>query len=278
MPPDFVVVGHLTRDEHADGSFTLGGAATFASIAARQLGLRAAILTRAAPDFPQPDLLEGIELVRLDSPTTTTFVNDYSAHERRQHVRDIAAPIAADDLPAAWREAPITLLGPLANELGPDMARAFSAQTLVGVAPQGWMRRWDESGLVEHQPWHGAPDILPHAHALFLSEQDLGPFHERLSSYVALAPLVVVTRGDQGCTFYRPGKASVDIPAFPARPVDPTGAGDTFAAAFLIRLRETGDPLVAARFANAAAALAIESFGAASMPTRAEVNARLIGS
>ncbi len=61
----------------------------------------------------------------------------------------------------------------------------------------------------------------------------------------------------------------------PTRVVDLTGAGDSFAAGFLIHYSETGDLLKAARFGNATASLAIESEGAETMPTRAEVEARV---
>ena len=61
--------------------------------------------------------------------------------------------------------------------------------------------------------------------------------------------------------------------AFPARPVDTTGAGDTFIGAFVAALAcERTDPL---RFAQAAASLAVERPGARGAPTLAEIEARL---
>ena len=63
--------------------------------------------------------------------------------------------------------------------------------------------------------------------------------------------------------------------AFPETEVDPTGAGDTFASAFLIRLHETGDIDEAARFGAAAASLSISGIAAEAIPTRAQVEDRL---
>ena len=58
--------------------------------------------------------------------------------------------------------------------------------------------------------------------------------------------------------------------------VDATGAGDTFAGAFLARHLEGADPVAAARYANAAAALATTGYGAvAPIPRRAAVEARM---
>lgn len=275
MTPDFLVVGHLTRDEQPDGTFTLGGAPTFAATAARNLGYRVGILTCAADGYPEPELLHDIEIVRIPSPATTTFRNRYVQGRRTQYVRDVAPVIRAADIPDEWRAARIVLLGPVARELNADMVRAFSLDTLVAVSPQGWMREWDETGRVNARAWEEAAEMLPQVDALILSDEDLGIYSDRLAAYIELAPLVALTRGDGGVTVYRGSEPPLDVPAFPSNVIDPTGAGDSFAAGFLIALHETGDILQAARFGNATASLAIESWGAETMPTRAQVQARL---
>jgi sugar/nucleoside kinase (ribokinase family) len=85
-----------------------------------------------------------------------------------------------------------------------------------------------------------------------------------------------MTQGARGCTVFVNGEAR-QIPGFPAREVDPTGAGDVFAAAFLVRLSETHDPFQAARFANATASFCVEASGVTGIPTREQVQARLDG-
>lgn len=66
------------------------------------------------------------------------------------------------------------------------------------------------------------------------------------------------------------------VPACPARCVDTTGAGDTFAAAFIAALLEGKRFLECGRFANAAASLCVEHVGATDGGwTRADVLARL---
>ena len=57
--------------------------------------------------------------------------------------------------------------------------------------------------------------------------------------------------------------------------VDSTGAGDVFAAAFFVRLDETGDPRASAGFASCAAGVSIEGVGVARIPDRGAVEARL---
>ena len=57
--------------------------------------------------------------------------------------------------------------------------------------------------------------------------------------------------------------------------IDPTGAGDTFTAAFLIRYSETRDPVEAARFANVTASFSVEGQSYTTMPSREQVDAYL---
>jgi sugar/nucleoside kinase (ribokinase family) len=65
------------------------------------------------------------------------------------------------------------------------------------------------------------------------------------------------------------------MPAYPAGEVDATGAGDVFAAAYLVRLHETDDPLSAGLFASCAASISIEAPGLEGIPTRLQVEERL---
>jgi 2-dehydro-3-deoxygluconokinase len=66
------------------------------------------------------------------------------------------------------------------------------------------------------------------------------------------------------------------IAGFTVEAVDATGAGDTFAGAFLSRIVAGEDHWAAARYANAAAALSTTGYGAvAPIPTAEAVRAFL---
>lgn len=82
---------------------------------------------------------------------------------------------------------------------------------------------------------------------------------------------VVVTLGGEGCLVVS-DEGAVHVPSFDVRVVDTTGAGDAFNAALTVALVE-GKPLVeAARFANAAGALATTALGAQeALPGREQV-------
>ncbi|SLN10030.1 2-dehydro-3-deoxygluconokinase [Roseivivax jejudonensis] len=89
------------------------------------------------------------------------------------------------------------------------------------------------------------------------------------------AETVALTLGSDG-TLVAAGDRRERVAAFPVEAVDATAAGDTFDGAFLAELRAGSDPFVAARYANAAAALSTQGYGAvAPMPTRNAVEAFL---
>lgn len=275
-PPDFLVVGHLVNDKVPEG-YRLGGTAAYASLAAYRLGLRTAILTRAAADLNLSGLPPDIEVHRLPSPLTTVFENIYSGGHRTQHVWAKADPIAAADVPQELRAARIVLLGPVVAEIEDDVARCFP-QSLVAVGAQGWLRTFAADGRVgKLSPRLWQPRLLfRHCQALFVSEEDLprAETEETLARWTAQVPILFFTLGYRGSRLWADGLWQ-DVPAFPAREVDPTGAGDVFAAAFLARYVETGDIAQASLFAAAAAAVSVEAVGTAGIPTRAQVEERL---
>jgi bifunctional ADP-heptose synthase (sugar kinase/adenylyltransferase) len=88
--------------------------------------------------------------------------------------------------------------------------------------------------------------------------------------------LLLVTRGLNGMSLFRPGVAPVHLPAHGALDaVDVTGAGDTVAATFCAGLAAGGDPVSAARLANVAGALVVQKPGTATV-TREELARELL--
>ena len=268
--PDLLAVGHVAGDVTPVGH-TLGGAVVFGAITAAAMGLNPAIVTSAAPDVEPGLALEGIQVHVVPSSATTTFENVYGSGTRTQHIRAVAGPITLSDVPDGWTRAPMVFLAPLARELGCDFAAGFPASTVV-ASLQGWLRRWDASGLVSPRPWDGR-ELLPHVDAAVVSEQDSRD-DESISRWADSARVLIVTRGSEGARLHH-RRAWHDVPAFPAREADPTGAGDVFAAAYLVRFHETGDPVESATFASCAASFSVEAAGVGGIPNRAQVGERL---
>ena len=86
---------------------------------------------------------------------------------------------------------------------------------------------------------------------------------------------LIVTLGSGGARYYD-GDKHIIVEGFKTEVVDTTGAGDTFNGAFAYAIVEGFDMKEAVQFANAAASLSVEKFGAqGGMPTREAVEARL---
>jgi len=284
--PDFLSIGHVTRDVHPDGSYALGGTVTFAALTAYRLGLAAAIVTCADPQLISelPAHLPDIALHVRPSSETTTFANYYQEGFRTQYLHARSASLLASDVPEAWLSAPIVLLGPLAQELDPEFVTLFPHHpgAIIAATPQGWLRRWDAEGRVWPTPWQAAEQVLPYLDVLILSHDDLLPFADGnrveadaiLTRWSMHVPLLVATDGRHGATLFRHG-VTQRFPAFPVNEVDPTGAGDVFAASFLTHLHRHGDPEQAVTFANCVASFSIEQEGITGIPTLEMVEARL---
>jgi len=292
--PDFLIIGHVTRDLLPDGSARLGGTALYAAFAAQRLGRRVAIVTSAPPDLVAAlrASAPGVAVAASLAPVATTFEHVYSDGVRRLFLRGRANPLSANDIPLAWRTAPIVLLAPLADEVDPQLSAHFPLTTLLAATAQGWLRRWDAAGAVIPKRLDQEAVALSPIRALILSYEDLLPppgvvvspldglpatqaeADTQLAAWAGATPLVVATRGATGAALWRAGAPPELFPGYPVNQIDATGAGDVFAAAFLVRLRETGDPRAAMDFANRCAALSVEGPGPSAIPTRDDVIAR----
>ncbi len=270
--PTYLVIGHVTQDVDG-GTFVLGGTATYSAVTAARLGFRARVLTAAADEArPALDVLaREAEVVALDSAETTVFRNTYTDDGRSQYLLSSGRSLGPESLPDAWRGTDIAHLGPVAAEVSQAFLSAFGPGTTLGITPQGWLRSWDSAGRVRPAPWAPEPEWLRRASAVVLSQEDVGERLDLIDYYARHCPVTVVTRGYRGCTLHAGGDVH-HLGARQAREVDPTGAGDVFAAAFFIRLHETGDPMAAARFANVTGSMSVEGRGTSSIPTRRHVD------
>jgi sugar/nucleoside kinase (ribokinase family) len=267
-PVDYLVLGHLARDLTPDGP-RLGGTVAYAALTARALGLRPAIVTAIGADMDLSPL-DGLPLLAESSPASTTFDNRYDSGNRTQVLVARASRLSFDRIPEVWATSPIVHLGPIADEIPPALATAFASAGLLGVTAQGWLRTWSADGRVMPRSWEASVEGLSAAGAVVVSLEDLGRDELAVEGLAGICRLLVVTDGPRGARVHWNGDVR-RIPAPPAVVVDPTGAGDIFAAAFFIRLRATRDPWEAARFAHVLAAASVERRGLAGVPTAEDV-------
>lgn len=275
MTPTFLAIGHFCYDVSPSG-YVLGGSAAYSTITARNLGCRARAITAVGSDFdPQNPTLDGVEVIYQESSNTTIFENRYGADGgREQLILSLGSRLKPQVIGSDSRNADIAYLCPIADEVDPDCIHNLNS-ALIGVTPQGWMRQLDgDSQVVRPKRWDSAPAILPFADVLILSEEDLIAYPDELEKYIELTRIVVLTKGRYGATLYENGQA-LDSQAYAANEVDPTGAGDVFAAAFLIKYLETRVPQEALNFAHCAASFAVEGKYTTNIPTLDSIHSRL---
>ena len=126
-------------------------------------------------------------------------------------------------------------------------------------------------GMMTPVFWDDVPAVLTGLTAFLPSEQEikglfLGRSTDVWEMVEALAAygceIVVVKRGEGGQFLYdATTRSRWEIPPYPARVINVTGAGDSFCGGFLAGYRRTFDPLQAVLYGNISASLAVEGSG-----------------
>ncbi|MEB3845119.1 MAG: PfkB family carbohydrate kinase [Desulfurococcales archaeon] len=284
-----VVLDHYPpEDSHVfarESWMGLGGAASNYAVAAARLGHRSRLVAVAGEDAVKLGLLDALESAGVDTSNVRIL-------ERVSSGRVIVLIV-----PRNSSRTLITIRG--ANSmLSPEMVPTdgLGAIHFASVKPSIILEACDKCDyeLVAYDPggeiYRSSPAELARALArigvLFMNDKELGEALRKmgldspLSLARSLAPprLLIVKNGAGGATLYSLDmKVSVVPPANKAgHPVDVTGAGDAFDAAFNAWILEGHGIVDALRAAVAAGTLKVARKGSSNMPSRAEIEA-LIG-
>jgi len=231
------------------------------------LGMQATIVTSLPIDLN--GFLEALpaHTTVANIPTTqaTTFENLYTATGRTQTLSARATVLTAEHIAGQVADAAIVHLAPVADEIASTIVEAIPTGRFVLATPQGWMRGWDAAGHVFSKPWQGAGPVLARADLVVMGIDDVAGDESTVQALAARSRVLAVTYGRQGSIIYASGDA-LRIPAPEVAELDPTGAGDIYATAFAVYMRQHGDVLRAARFATRIASDSVQHTGLASIP------------
>lgn len=197
----------------------------------------------------------------------------------------VGSTLSADDLDEAYIAAAFAIHFPgMLLELTPQMRGACQKAVeiarangvLVSFDPNIRRELTSNEAARERLLWavRNADIVAPTLEEgrIVTGEREIGAV---LRALHAMGPRVVaLTRDKDGAVLSRDGLVAF-APGIDQPPIDPTGAGDTLAAALCVGVREGMDLARLACFCNCAGTLAIRHKGAIGMalPTRAEVEA-----
>lgn len=279
-------VGHITHDMYPEG-IVPGGCAYYGARVYDALGAVSKLYTGVGADFQCMDTVADLVAHCAREGQTTCFKNVYPKGGIRIQRVDAQGPAIA--APAHLNEYDVVHLAPVMNEVElSDWLDAVGA-TLSAISVQGWIKtagapfsqiypELDDYGpenarSVVQIPWTPAEEDLRRVGIASLGAEDLIGQGDLLERLVANIPIVACTQGRGGADIYVDGRPT-RVGTYLVDDVDPTGAGDTFAAGFIYGVASGLDPLRAASLGAASASIVVEDVGGQSIP-RIATEARL---
>ena len=270
-----LVAGNVALDRTPDDGWTPGGPSLFAARAFQALGADVTLITNLEDGF-DTTVFDGVD-VRSAPAELPRYSNRYDKRgNRTQFLLAEGAPLSlVPHIRPNDPEPEIAFVTPAFHEF--KRAPLRFKGSIVGVSLQGPLRAATGRQRVIHHshPLVVAEKFIRPGWLAFFSEEDTAD-PESLAEFIAdLGAVAVLTRGYNGATLFDSDGTYQHWDALPATPVDPTGAGDCFASAFLFRLAETEELESAMRFALAAGAIAVEGTGLAGVATREAIESRM---
>jgi len=276
---DIMVCGNFAIDriktaKKAEEIVRLGGPPFYSAVIARRLNAKVLVLSKVGLDFTEKFLdplknvgIDTSYIKKVENTKTTRFYIEYLNSKRMLRLEALGPKIYPEDIPLDIK-AKVLHIAPITNEIPKE---TFSILRKLGeiicLDPQGYTRNFDEKGNVSLKAWKNY-EILKQLTVFKSNTNEIvcitGVSNLR-SAMEQIAKcgvrVVIVTMGAKGCAllfngeFYR-------IPSFPvSNVIDPTGAGDVFAGAFLAEYVRGKDPIWCACVGSAAASFIVEKAG-----------------
>ena len=252
-----------------------GGPAATASVAAARLGVKSAFIGVVGDDEPGKKILSDLEAENVSTSATAVRSNASSPVAYCW----VEAPTGKRSV--AWTRGDLKELS--AEEVDLSLIRNAKILHLDGHNPKAALAAAEEArkhnvmvNLDAGTLREGVRELLPHVTIFITSELFARQYAQTDDLEKALhilgengSEVTGVTMGDKGSMVLGKKGEILFCPAFSITPVDTTGAGDVYHAAFGVRYSETVDVMESMRFASAVSALkCLQMGGRTSIPTR----------
>lgn len=301
-PPRYIACGGMTIDSviTADGQRLLGvcgGNALYSAVGMRIWDDSVGIVGRVGNDYPA-DCLElaaahGLDLrglrrlpgphdlrvafaYRPDGSRTRSVPPDLLESvpiSERHHFRDttfddatyLAYSPQIEDVPDGWVTSAKGIHLPA---LRFTTHRALTAhvrtlsKTILLTIDSPWYEGSDIPGGDLNAVLGRVSAVLPSEHDTLAVWPELSPAQAAMVMRERGARAVIVKLGGSGCLVVDQNGSTWQVPVFPARVIELTGAGDAFCGGFLVGLAETGDLVRAACYGTVSASFVVETTSA----------------
>jgi sugar/nucleoside kinase (ribokinase family) len=268
-----LAVGHITHDRYGD-DLAVGGSVLYAAKTLGGLGADVGIATAVGQNFAFKSEVDAFDLMIQTSKETTTFENTYPKDGPRlmlvEHPADDVRPTC---LEPGWQAPDILFLAPVIGEVPLKEWLEGTRARIVGLGLQGFLKQKGKTyregkpgHAVKPKPFDLSEALAQKVSAVFLSQEDLDGYDDKslLDKLTSRVPIVAVTLGEEGARIHLKDK-TLKVGVRNTNAPDPTGAGDTFAAAFLFAVAKGAPPKEAAKLAAAAASIVVEATGPAAL-------------
>ena len=279
----------ITTPEVSTKERILSGCSTNACLAISRLGYPSTLIGGVGSDYRTRLEREmhswGVKTFLFETHQTGGFALNYldDHGNRTLSILGIADPLPSDLIPA--EEAEFVLLGPILSEIPLDLVKNLREKYTAPILldPQGLLRTIRD-GNVSHELSQTFVDIAALSTIIKANEVEtlvatgINARMEPESAVKALykygCNIAVVTLAEAGSIIFD-GQTIYAIPPYTTKALDPTGAGDTYAAGFIVKYLETpGDLTAVGCFASAVASVMVENMGPEFPLTRQEANCR----
>jgi len=252
----------------------LSGCSTNAALTVGKLGYKSAFAGRAGDDYREEIKKKAAEylvdaFLYPDKVTGGFHLRYLDEKLDDRELRIIAIAGKIEEIPDEAYDSEAIIIAPVLAEVPIELVREIRKEydSLITLDVQGFIRRIRD-GKIERYRSEEAFEAMrlsdvakPNEHEAKVLFPDVSAYEAaKLLSRLNRLPIGVVTLDGNGSVLYYEGKL-YHIPAYPAKPRDPTGCGDVYLGAFTHHYLKTEDPLESAAFASAAASFMVERIG-----------------
>lgn len=258
----------------------LSGCSTNACLAARKLGARTTLVGCIGDDFGDAfrDALKHYDIdgCTYPSPETGGFSLIYYDTLGNRTLDVLGRAVEVPDIPAeVVSAADFVIIGPILGEVSLDLVKKIraAARGQVLLDPQGLLRRIDPAGRIEHYRSQDIDAIIPQCDIVKANEVEaeiITGVHPRVSEdalreaterlYRLGCKVAIVTLAAEGSAAFD-GQTYTRVPAYATQAVDPTGAGDTYAAGFMVGYLKHRAVKEACYYGSCVASVMVENVG-----------------